>query len=169
MTLSFTEKIKDKKTYFVEKIWACLYYRFIDFDDKFYKYNQEYKEKFQGAIFVNFGITHPKRHTIRQDKSNRWKAGNKIHPVINNRTPQRFQFAPTIKCVSTQDIEIVWNYNNSSQKEQQPGVFIDGKEIDFETLINLAKNDGFDTVIDFLQYFDTNFTGKIIHWTNLKY
>lgn len=169
MTLSFTQKIKNKPTLFIEKIWACLYYGIIDFDTEFNKYNQKFKEKFKGSIFVNFGVTCPKRHTIRKDEKNLWKAGKKIHPVINNRTPNRFQFAPTIQCVSTQAIEIVWNYNNSSQKEKQPGIFIDGKEIDFETLVNLAKNDGFDTVVDFLQYFDTNFTGKIIHWTNLKY
>ena len=33
----------------------------------------------------------------------------------------------------------------------------------------LAKNDGFDSVDDFFKWFDKDFNGKIIHWTNKKY
>jgi len=33
----------------------------------------------------------------------------------------------------------------------------------------LAENDGFNTASDFLEWFDHDFTGKIIHWTDYKY
>lgn len=33
----------------------------------------------------------------------------------------------------------------------------------------IAINDGFDSVDDFFSWFKDDFTGKIIHWTNLKY
>jgi hypothetical protein len=164
MILAFSQKINDKPTYFVEKIWACLYYRFIDFDDKFYKYNQEYKEKFEGAIFVNFGITHPKRHTIRKDTSNRWKAGNDIHFCINVRTKNQFQFAPVVKCVSTQKLEI-----KKHPIHNVFSVYVDGIYLEPDDTELLAINDGFDSVEDFFAYFNKDFTGKIIHWTNLKY
>lgn len=173
MTLAFSthfpkdkEMLSLKPTYFVEKIWQS--------------YQSELTaENFDGYLTglenrkYNFHIDavdfRPKLHSFRKDEKNLWKAGNKIHPVIHNRTPKRFQFAPTVNCVSTQAVEIVWNYNNLAKKEKHPGVFIDGKEIDFETLVRLAVNDGFKNIVEFFTYFNTNFTGKIIHWTNLKY
>ena len=33
----------------------------------------------------------------------------------------------------------------------------------------LAIADGFDSIEDFFKYFTNDFTGKIIHWTDLKY
>ena len=48
----------------------------------------------------------PKKHTIRKDEKDRWKVGNDIHFVINNRTKNRFQFAPITKVKSIQIIKI---------------------------------------------------------------
>lgn len=111
----------------------------------------------------------PKIHTIRQDIKNKWKPGNKIHFVINNRTKNRYQFAPTIVCTSTQQIIIKYFYNGKTEQFDLPTVLIDGKEKKGKQLLELANNDGFDTVEDFFAYFKTDFTGKIIHWTNFKY
>jgi hypothetical protein len=33
----------------------------------------------------------------------------------------------------------------------------------------IARKDGFDTLEDFLDWFSEDFTGKLIHWTDLKY
>jgi hypothetical protein len=33
----------------------------------------------------------------------------------------------------------------------------------------LARNDGFATVKDFFEWFSEDYTGKIIHWTELRY
>jgi len=107
----------------------------------------------------------PKLHTIREDKKNLWKAGNDIHFVINNRTPQRFQFAPVVKCVSTQRIEIL----HGLKSDKQAFVAVDGKTLHISDIKRLAINDGFDSVDDFFAWFKEDFKGKIIHWTNLKY
>lgn len=168
MTLAFTQEINNKPTYFIHKIWSSLYYFLSDFDKEFEKYNNLSKEKFNKSVTINPSVFHPKRHTIRRDSKNRWKAGNKIHPVINNRTPQRFQFAPILKCISVQAIEIIWT-DEENQRNEFPAIFIDGEILDQEAEKNLALNDGFESVAEFYKYFNTDFYGKIIHWTNLKY
>ena len=174
MTLGFSQQINGKPNYFIEKIWAAIKehkltgIEHIQFDG----YKWEYKEQF-GEFWPGLLDNHkPKLHTIRRDTDNKWKAGNKIHPVINNRTANRFQFAPVIKCVSTQRIAI--NYTESVYK--MPYYQIDNSEVmspsrsDYDYhLTRLAINDGFNGIDDFLAYFNTDFTGKIIHWTDLKY
>jgi hypothetical protein len=74
----------------------------------YHKYSVEYKEKFgkEWDIRKNIFLETPKIHTIRTDYPHKWKSGNKIHFVINNRTKNRFQFAPVIPCTRTQDIQI---------------------------------------------------------------
>jgi len=100
----------------------------------------------------------PKVHTIRKDKKNRWKAGCNIHFVINNRTPNRFQFAPVLPVVATQHIVI-----------QEKKVWVDARFLGESEIETLAKNDGFNSINDFFQWFNGDFEGKIIHWTNILY
>lgn len=38
-----------------------------------------------------------------------------------------------------------------------------------EEIFKLAVNDGFPDAISFFQWFDSDFEGQIIHWTDLKY
>lgn len=98
--------------------------------------------------------------------------------VINNRTPERFQFAPVVRCLSTQIIRITWKVID--QEETMAMVHTEGKLYGHALYKNcrlhahagihtLALNDGFDSVEDFFEYFNEDFTGKIIHWTDLKY
>ena len=157
MTLAFRTEIEGKPTYFPDKIIECLqipnsrllrdlYIRFPNY------------ELYKGIDLK------PKLHTIREDKSDRWKAGNNIHFVINNRTPKRFQFAPIVKCVSIQKIEIYY-----PALARFPVVLIDCKKLTTDKCVLLANNDGFDSLYQFFDWFNKDFTGKIIHWTNLKY
>jgi hypothetical protein len=105
MTLSFKTQIAEKPNYFIEKIWWAL----ID-NDIIGEYHNSTKElsQYRFDYFELFGIhwdgqcrkVENKLHTIREDKHDRWKAGKVIHPVINNRTPNRFQFAPCFPCVT---------------------------------------------------------------------
>ncbi|WP_281681850.1 hypothetical protein [Zunongwangia profunda] len=117
----------------------------------------------------------PKLHTMRHDAKDRWKVGMKIHPVINNRTKNRFQFAPVLEVKSIQKVEI-------EHFEGMVQIHIDEKYFgevyhyglddiyQFTTdLETLALNDGFPSVEAFFAWFNTDFTGKIIHWTDLKY
>ncbi len=107
-----------------------------------------------------------KKHTIREDKPNRWKVGNKIHFATGVRTKNYECFKEGV-CVSVQEIEItrpVWSeYLNDTI------VRIDGIALTEKEQQQLAWNDGFTNLIDFWLWFKGDFKGKIIHWTDLKY
>ncbi|MBP4139971.1 hypothetical protein [Flavobacterium geliluteum] len=170
MILGFSTKIKDKPTYFVEKIDRGLIQEglpllSIDKDKSSYAYDI-------GKLEECF----PKIHTIREDKNDRWKKGNKIDFFINVRQKNMFRFAPVLPVVSTQKVMIVW-YDLFGKLMVR--VFIDGKSfatvkfadklIITGNILELAQNDGFDTVAEFFEYFNEDFKGKIIHWTDKQY
>ena len=79
------------------------------------------------------------------------------------------------KCVSVQKIVIK---HNKKTDFPQIGVWIDD-EIKFsrdgilfngiDFMNRLARNDGFKNYNEFFEWFNTDFEGKIIHWTNLRY
>ena len=173
MILPFSTQINGKPTYFVEKILKS-------FDGKDCTEDDELMLK--EAIYLGFLSPYkydevkPKLHTIREDKNDRWKPGVMIDFFINARQKNMFRFAPRIPVVSTQRINITW------LTKYMVFVTIDNKPIgdaiwdrgficmSCDTrLRELAKNDGFDRVEDFFAYFNKDFTGKIIHWTDLKY
>ncbi|TWP28449.1 hypothetical protein ETU09_05865 [Apibacter muscae] len=160
MILPFSTKINGKPNYFIEKIWRGFLHSRISSYCMYNIYNKCYSDAF-GEIWDDKIDLLPKIHTIRLDNSNRWKEGNKIHFVINNRTAKRFQFAPVLDCVRIQKIEII--------HKNKPIVKIDGRELNIYELQRLSSNDCFESVEDFFNYFKEDFKGKIIHWTNIKY
>lgn len=188
MTLGFQTKwpermgeLAGQPNYFVEKIWES----FPEVLQK--EYLPEYFDRHFDLLNKHwdnhYGISepHPKSHTIRADPHNRWKPGNKIHFVINNRTKDRFQFAPVVECVSVQEIEIrtyesrikpMIDYSfflSESYLFSCFRVYIDGIIKPLHEVKHLALNDGFPSVEAFFQYFNTDFKGNLIHWSNLKY
>lgn len=123
----------------------------------------------------------PKIHTIRRDEKKRWKAGMNLHFVMFQRRPWQIRFAPVLPVKAVEQIKIE-HYPQDQVKSAR--VFIDGKNIGcviwnkgFENepivtgkkMVELIKNDGFDSVQDFFQYFNENFEGKLIHWTDKVY
>ena len=102
-----------------------------------------------------------KLHTIRWDEKGRWKVGNKIHFSTGARTGNYNCFKEG-KCTGTQQIEI-----------RNRSVYIEGRELSLTTdkIEWLAINDGFDCIEDFWAWFDqySPFSGKIIHWTEMRY
>ncbi len=169
MTLGFKTHIDGKPTFFIDKIWWS-------FPEEIRTYeNWEYKihvaKKFTATMSQKM-TGFPKIHTIREDKHDRWKVGMNIHFVINNRTKDRFQFAPVIPVTEIQTIKI--DHQNDSE---YPIIHIDSKRYCpienhfdyFVKLDELSQNDGFDTIKQFLDYFKEDFEGKIIHWTDFKY
>lgn len=102
-----------------------------------------------------------KLHTIRWDEKNRWKKGVKIHFATGARSSKYNCFKEGV-CTGTQKIVII---NRSIWIQDMPFPLI-GHEIQY-----LSDNDGFDSIEDFWWWFDqySPFTGKIIHWTNLRY
>ncbi|MBD0822614.1 hypothetical protein [Aestuariibaculum marinum] len=163
MTLGFSTQIKKKPAYFVEKIWEAILQKGIQINANDFI---EYGRKCLPKNYI-VGTHNPKLHTIREDSRNRWKAGNDIHFVTGNRTKNRQQFAPVIKVKSIQKIEI--KYPAWSENLNDPVVSIDGRTLSLDETQQLAWNDGFENLISFWLWFNEDFTGKIIHWTDLKY
>jgi hypothetical protein len=158
--------ISGKPTNFVSKIWKCIGEDDLDFDPN---EAMNISMGLDEEISLKINDFKAKRHTIRRDENERWEAEKMIHPVINNRTPERFQFAPKIKCTGKERIFIVHPESNSTQF--QPFVNIGGEDIfpDDPRMELLAINDGFDSVEDFFCWFDEYFEGWIIHWTGFRY
>jgi len=123
--------------------------------------------------FVQKIIDENKRHTIRQDINKRWKVGNDIHFATGVRTKNYNQFYKS-RCKKVDEIEIIWNHPfradfNSSSCVMIDGkgyfsVIVNGKRLGYSEMSNLAKNDGFDNVEDFADWFNADFTGRLIHW-----
>ena len=133
-----------------------------------------YKKQFPWGLPTCFKgkiIDGIKKHTIRDDKHDRWRAGRRINHCHLVRTKYFDNFYNN-DCIGIQKITIIHYPNKAS-------VYIDDKLIGhwsktfevtyYQKLKQLAKNDGFDSMSDFFRWFDTNFTGKIIHWTELRY
>lgn len=166
MILGFKTHIKNRPTYFIPKIYASV-----------------------GMLSDNFFL--PKVHTIR--KGNRFKAGTKLHMAIGVRTKFYQQFNRCItrleRCISVQRIEIIKvndQYNSEKEsnciwvhgiyvpsiKETFYNVFmvkVDGRFLSTPEIEVLAVNDGFENTDDFFNWFNEDFEGQIIHWTNFRY
>lgn len=174
MILPFSTKFPNgKPTYFIDKIWDSICELECDLAWLRADYIDMYRRKFNDHWD---SIEHilPKKHTMRQDAHNRWKTGMKIHFVINNRSKLFFRFAPVIECKSVQKIEIRYNslIGHTAHPEcyRRPvDISIDGRILKLTEIDILAKNDGFECISEFLDWFNEDFTGKIIHWTDLKY
>jgi len=139
--------------------------------------------RFKGYSSEVWRQINPKIHTIREDKTGRWKPDTKIHFVINSRTKDRHQFAPVLKVKGIQKIEIkrvdfeIRKYYSyvvstafSGEKYRIPyEITVDGNFLNREEVEKLVINDGFESPEQFFSWFNKDFTGKLIHWTYLKY
>ena len=103
-----------------------------------------------------------KKHTIREDKHNRWKAEGIIHMATGVRT-KNYNCFYKCKCTGTQIIEI------ANTPGYPRAVWIDNRLIDTDEITKLAHNDGFKSIDDFFEWFNKDFQGKIIHWTDFRY
>lgn len=160
MNLGFSTEINGKETLFVDTIIEGLINNELISQNDYNHFVNLYIDK--GHTFS--WLKEQKIHTIREDKNNRWKIGNKIHFIINNRTKNRFQFAPVLYVKNIQPIKIYNVFNDRSAVE------IDGKLLTNKQIDQLAANDGFFSTDDFWDFFSgSDFEGKIIHWTNYLY
>jgi len=106
-----------------------------------------------------------KIHTIREDVNDRWKPGKQIQFATGVRTKFYDQFHSGY-CISTQAIRI---RHVNMHFITRHAVFIDDRLLSIEEVDRLAKNDGFENRGAFYEWFNKNFDGKIIHWTDFKY
>jgi len=132
--------------------------------------NLGFKERFKDLI-----LSGSKIHTIREDSTDRWHKGMKIHFATGIRT-RKYNCFKEGECINTQKIEFIWRHNNKgfSNESWQVMVFIDNENVTNkgDIIDELAKNDGFKDRKEFFEWeawFKKDFTGKIIHWTNRLY
>ena len=170
MILGFSTQLNGKPTYFVEKIWEGLLRQILPTDHEYIIHLDWHEELFgKEWDFIpeeTERMTNPKIHTIREDAKDRWKPGTKIDFFINCRQKTMFRFAPVLPVVSVQKVEIIvdkFEYMNDYQ------IKVDGKLLTIDEKVQLALCDGFENLLHFFMYFNEDFTGKLIHWTDLKY
>tara|TARA_R110000822_G_scaffold14427_6_gene50814 strand:+ start:10931 stop:11452 length:522 start_codon:yes stop_codon:yes gene_type:complete len=160
------KELEGKPTYFPEKILTSLIESRIQLNWQMFGEAKNIA-KIPPYEFSN-GAFKPKHHTIRENKKGRYSNNVVLQPFIWTNKPYRspqFYFSPNFKCVSTQIIQII----HSGEKWRMPWVMVDGFIMTAPEIEVIAHNDGFDSTKDFFKWFDTDFTGDIIHWTNLKY
>lgn len=167
MILPFSTQLNGKPTYFVEKIHSGLLQ-----NDLMKGFDIGYDHNFD---LDKLSSCEPKLHTIRQDKNDRWQVGTNIDFFINVRQKTMFRFAPVLPVVRVQNIEIKYVPFGDKKQDARPFVKVDGRliydvgQILWSQMKEFAKNDGFESVNIFFEYFDKDFKGKLIHWTDLKY
>jgi hypothetical protein len=124
-----------------------------------------FKPQFPAPILAGTKI-----HTMRTDAHNRWRAGNSIQMATGVRTKAYHQFnkeRPDLQqCISTQQVVITYHKHGAIGG---PSVLVDGRYLTALEVHELAINDGFPNTIKFFEWFNTNFEGKIIHWTDKRY
>ncbi|RTY93224.1 hypothetical protein EKM01_03755 [Flavobacterium sp. RSP46] len=178
MILPFSTQMNGKPNYFIEKIWEGLLKHIFCQDTEYIEYLNSHEMQFgKNWDWLREGCEpDPKIHTIREDKNDRWKPGTKIDFFINCRQKDMFRFTPVLPVVSVQGVEIIWVelfgikvVHVFIEKEFFAKVKFDSEMIVKDDMLRLAKNDGFDTIEDFFAYFNKDFKGKLIHWTDLKY
>lgn len=107
-----------------------------------------------------------KLHTIREDAGKRWKPGMIIHAAVGVRT-KHFECFSIMGCTAVQDIEFIADAFGDLT------VFIDSSCLSRAEVEVLARNDGFDTLEEFEEWFKREMkrTGtsvlkyRLIHWT----
>jgi len=197
MILGFKQKFADgTPTYFREKILVGIdrpevkAYSFgnkgleiIPFGNAGTRTYKVWESSEKGFIHVQDLVLHPKLHTFREDPHDRWKAGMSIQMVYRG---PKYSIAdhfnkgiPELeKCKSIQKIGMKWSIRKEALK-----IFIDHKlfavipcagnvHVNEPFLSNgvlLAHNDGFDNTRLFVNWFNKDWQGKIIHFTDLRY
>lgn len=174
-----------KQTHFVSKIWAGYPLTINNGKNTIPAFPKEYFECRRKGL-IDWYAHIPKYHTFRKDEQDRWKVGMKIHPVINNRTKDRFQFMPEMEVKGIQKIEIKYHGPViKAANRDRVLIHIDDRFIGCASwdhvnqmyvdqnynrnITKVALNDGFDSVEQFFAWFNEDWSGKIIHWTDLKY
>lgn len=141
-----------------EKIWACLLASNI-------LTHEQFKIFFAGNMDIFIKISeYPKCHIILENTD--LKSGNHIQLMCNDVINSGIrQIAPDIFCKSTQKIQIKYKPELSAI----PMVFVDDKDLCTKELEQLSVCEGFDDISQFYERFNEDFTGEIVHWTNLRY
>lgn len=115
-----------------------------------------------------------KIHTIRRNVGGRWKVGNKIHFWKDN--PRHITKKPYCfgEGIVINVIPIAIRYSRHVSSYSYPKgckfvvTYINSKPLTIAECESLAKNDGFESFNEFLDWFDSDFDGSVIFWSNFK-
>ena len=113
--------------------------------------NINYKKEMERAL-----VSGVKLHTIRQKPI---AVGTMMNHIVYPYHKERRCVLSNF-CTSTQMITI-----ESSSRT----IKVDNKELSKVDIKRLSKNDGFDSIEDFWSFFNQDYQGMIIHWTDTKY
>lgn len=176
MNLPFTRFVDGKETYFPEKIIAGLVQEKIIPISKASElirdsgYPESHPMYYIDTCREYFRTINPKFHTFRPNLKGAWKPGVMIDFMFWSGRPywsKPVRFAPRLPVVSVQNIRISY-----TAIPYPPAVFVGNglmRRLKPEEVEVLARNDGFDSISDFFKWFNKDFQGSIIHWTDLKY
>jgi len=120
-----------------------------------------FKPQFEPKILIGLKI-----HTIRDDDKGRWQAGKKMHMATGTRTKNCKIFRVTI-CKGYQWIKIYKKKVAVTMTENQIWFY----DLKPDQLLQLALQDGFDSVEDFFAWWNSKprRKRKLIHWTEFRY
>ncbi len=104
-----------------------------------------------------------KIHTIRQDPRRRWQQGKKIHMATGVRT-KNYECFREDTCRFNQAIWI-----RPTDRTVLVGLCGGMHLLSEKGVDALAKNDGFNSTEDFWKWFNKDFNGVIVHWTDFIY
>lgn len=120
--------------------------------------------------FKDLILSGEKIHTIREDKTERWKPGRSIQHWLyspRNISKNPHCFLEGI-CEAVQEVEILRFDGNATGFL----ITVDGKPSHFDWLFEIPKNDGL-TIAEFREWFvpesSPHFFGRIIHFTDKMY
>lgn len=150
-------------TYFVEKIWQCLFNMGISYNGTKPGLQRELETFSNPSHFIK-----PKHHTIRAGY--RWQTGQTFTPRVWSGKPyasKQITIAPDIEITSTHLVTIEKNDDYICMMVDHYPFYEENATMvtQSEALETLAKNDGL-SVDDFKAWFKwpKNFTGQIICW-----
>lgn len=127
--------------------------------------------------FVPLYLKGTKKHSLR--KGNRWKEGMSIQFFQDTRTKKMKKFMEDKICTGVQDVTLIEPFYPSDDDEIRFHIEVDGVRLNKKEMLQLAKNDGFKSTLEFMEFFfppnkkrsvmDWQWEGQIVHWTDLRY
>jgi hypothetical protein len=116
---------------------------------------------------IDLGI---KKHSLREDPTGRWIKDRKIHYATDVRTTNMNIWRVGV-CTGVQKIEISHFFSNKGTVNELHvvNIHVDGRKLNQSEINQLAINDGFPDFDSFLEWFNSDWSGKIVHWTDLRY
>jgi len=129
---------------------------------------------FSSDVFKERILNKTKIHTIRTDRSERWKRGQTIHFWRGNPRNTKSETKPhqffECSCSSVQDTSMELDYESDKLI-----IRVDNRTLADSEVEQLAFNDGFDNTKQMSDWFfpepenENTFKGRLIHWTKCSY